>query len=48
VFETLIPRSVRLSVAPSFGQPINVYEPNGRGAEAYRNLAKEVMQRVST
>jgi chromosome partitioning protein len=47
VFETLIPRSVRLSEAPSFGQPITMYEPNGRGAEAYRNLAKEVMQRVS-
>jgi chromosome partitioning protein len=48
VFETLIPRSVRLSEAPSFGQPITLYEPNGRGAEAYRNLAKEVMLRVST
>jgi chromosome partitioning protein len=47
VFETLIPRSVRLSEAPSFGQPITIYEPNGRGAEAYRSLAKEVMQRVS-
>jgi chromosome partitioning protein len=47
VFETVIPRSVRLSEAPSFGQPINIYEPSGRGAEAYRNLAKEVMQRVS-
>jgi chromosome partitioning protein len=47
VFETLIPRSVRLSEAPSFGQPITIYEPNGRGAEAYRNLAKEVMLRVS-
>jgi chromosome partitioning protein len=47
VFETLIPRSVRLSEAPSFGQPITIYEPNGRGALAYRSLAKEVMQRVS-
>lgn len=47
VFETLIPRSVRLSEAPSFGQPITIYEPHGRGAEAYRALAKEVMFRVS-
>jgi chromosome partitioning protein len=47
VFDTLIPRSVRLSEAPSFGQPVTLYEPNGRGAEAYRSLAKEVMQRVS-
>lgn len=47
VFTTLIPRSVRLSEAPSFGQPITMYEPNGRGAQAYRNLAKEVMLRVS-
>jgi chromosome partitioning protein len=47
VFETLIPRSVRLSEAPSFGQPVTIYDPNGRGAEAYRALAKEVMLRVS-
>jgi chromosome partitioning protein len=47
VFETLIPRSVRLSEAPSFGQPVTIYEPNGRGAAAYRALAKEVMLRVS-
>ncbi len=46
VFETVIPRSVRLSEAPSFGQPITVYDKNGRGAEAYRDLAKEVMSRV--
>ncbi len=45
-FETLIPRTVRLSEAPSFGQPITMYEPNGRGARAYRDLAKEVMLRV--
>jgi chromosome partitioning protein len=47
VFETVIPRSVRLSEAPSFGQPVTLYEPHGRGAEAYRELAKEVMTRVS-
>jgi chromosome partitioning protein len=46
VFETLIPRSVRLSEAPSFGQPVTLYDPSGRGAEAYRQLAKEVISRV--
>jgi chromosome partitioning protein len=46
VFKTLIPRTVRLSEAPSFGQPVTLYDPNGKGAEAYRNLAKEVMDRV--
>lgn len=46
VFETLIPRSVRLSEAPSFGQPVTLYDPAGRGAEAYRRLAKEVIARV--
>jgi chromosome partitioning protein len=45
VFDTLIPRNVRLSEAPSFGQPINKYDPNCVGAAAYRNLAKEFLQR---
>jgi chromosome partitioning protein len=39
---TVIPRTVRLSEAPSFGQPINVYDPFSRGAIAYRELAKEI------
>jgi chromosome partitioning protein len=46
VFDTLIPRSVRLSEAPSHGLPITLYDPTGRGAEAYRSLAKEVLERV--
>jgi chromosome partitioning protein len=46
VFETLIPRSVRLSEAPSFGQPVTLFDPAGRGAQAYRDLAKEVIARV--
>jgi len=46
VFKTLVPRTVRLSEAPSFGQPVNLYDPTGKGAEAYRALAKEVMERV--
>jgi chromosome partitioning protein len=46
VFKTLIPRTVRLSEAPSFGQPVTLFDPHGKGAEAYRSLAKEVMDRV--
>jgi chromosome partitioning protein len=46
VFSTLIPRTVRLSEAPSFGKPVTVYDPLGKGAEAYRSLAKEVIERV--
>jgi chromosome partitioning protein len=43
VFETQIPRSVRLGEAPSFGKPILLYDIKSRGAEAYLNLAREVM-----
>lgn len=46
VFETMIPRTVRLSEAPSFGQPVTLYDPSGKGAMAYGELAKEVMNRV--
>ncbi|TLM78877.1 MAG: ParA family protein [Actinobacteria bacterium] len=46
VFTTMVPRTVRLSEAPSFGQPITIYDPSGKGANAYRELAKEVMSRV--
>lgn len=45
VFDTLIPRTVKLSEAPSFGQPITQYDPTGKGAQSYMNLAKEVVQR---
>ena len=45
VFETLIPRTVKLSEAPSFGQPITQYDPTGKGAQAYSALAKEVIKR---
>lgn len=41
VCRSVIPRSVRLSEAPSFGQPITVFDPSSRGALAYRDLAKE-------
>jgi chromosome partitioning protein len=42
VCKSIIPRTVRLSEAPSFGQPITVFDPSSRGAVAYRELAKEV------
>jgi chromosome partitioning protein len=44
VFQTIIPRSVRLSEAPSYGQAIIAYDSTSRGAEAYTQLAKEVIQ----
>lgn len=43
VYRTIIPRNVRLSEAPSHGEPIIVYDPRSKGAEVYRRLAKEVM-----
>ena len=45
VFETQIPRTVKLSEAPSFGQPITLYDPSGKGARSYMSLAKEVIAR---
>lgn len=45
VFETQIPRTVKLSEAPSFGQPITLYDPSGKGAQSYMSLAKEVIAR---
>nr|WP_241157306.1 AAA family ATPase [Adlercreutzia sp. ZJ242] len=45
VFSTLIPRTVKLSEAPSFGQPITQYDPRGKGSIAYTELAKEVINR---
>jgi len=45
VYDTIIPRSVRLSEAPSYGKPIIAYDPQCRGTEAYLNLAKEVLER---
>ncbi|OUO20160.1 AAA family ATPase [Collinsella sp. An307] len=45
-FKTLIPRTVKLSEAPSFGMPVINYAPNNKGAKAYRELAKEVIRRA--
>ena len=42
VYKTVVPRTVRLAEAPSFGQPVIVFDPTSRGASAYRDLAKEV------
>jgi chromosome partitioning protein len=44
-FNTVIPRSVRLSEAPSYGKPVLEYEPTSRGASAYADLAQELIER---
>ena len=44
IYETLIPRNVRLAEAPSYGMPINVYSSKSAGAQSYRNLAEEVIE----
>jgi chromosome partitioning protein len=44
VYKTIIPRNVRLSEAPSHGEPIIIYDPKSRGAEVYLDLAKEVVR----
>ena len=48
VFETIVPRSVRLSEAPSYGLPIALFRPESKGAEAYAALATEVLGRNAT
>lgn len=45
VFKTYIPRNVRLAEAPSYGEPIEVFDPKSAGAESYRKLAKELIKR---
>ena len=46
LFKTLVPRSIRLTEAPSYGQPVLEYDPASRGAEAYAALMQEYLQRV--
>ena len=45
IFDTIIPRNVRLAEAPSHGLPINLYDGNSTGADAYRKLAGEILER---
>lgn len=45
IFNTMIPRNIRLAEAPSFGEPITIYDPKSAGAESYRQLAKEIIER---
>lgn len=45
VYGTIIPRNIRLGEAPSFGKPISLYDPHSKGAEAYEELAKEIIER---
>jgi len=47
VYETVIPRNVRISEAPSFGQPVVFYDPASKGAEAYRAFAAEFTRRIA-
>ncbi|MBQ4308799.1 MAG: ParA family protein, partial [Lachnospiraceae bacterium] len=44
IYETLIPRNVRLAEAPSYGLPINIYDSRSTGAQSYRALAQEVIK----
>lgn len=46
LFKTTITRNVRLSEAPSFGQPIQYYDKHAKGAEAYNDVAKELLERI--
>lgn len=46
VSPTVVPRNVRLSEAPSFGQPISIYDPRSKGAQAYEQIAKELLSDV--
>jgi chromosome partitioning protein len=48
VFQTVIPRSIRLAEAPSYGKPIITYDVRSRGAESYIQLAKEILAHEQT
>lgn len=43
IYKTMIPRNIRLAEAPSYGMPIHMYDPKSAGAEAYMNLAEEII-----
>jgi chromosome partitioning protein len=46
VFNTVIPRNIRLSESPSFGKPIDLYDPNSQGAKSYLSLAQEFIDKI--
>jgi chromosome partitioning protein len=48
IFETIVPRSIRLAEAPSYGQAIAEYDPESRGAQAYRAVAEELLGRLGS
>ena len=45
IYKTIIPRNIRLAEAPSYGLPINLYDPRSKGAESYMKLAQEVIEK---
>jgi len=45
VFRTVIPLNIKLAEAPASGQPITLYDPSSTGAQAYKHLAQEIMER---
>jgi len=45
IYKTIIPRNIRLAEAPSYGMPINLYDPKSAGAESYMMLAEEVIHK---
>jgi len=47
LFRTVVPRNVRLAEAPSFGKPIILYDAASVGAQAYMNVARELMERIA-
>lgn len=47
VYQTIVPRNVRLAEAPSYGKPVNAFDKNSKGAQAYNALAQEILERVS-
>lgn len=48
VYQTIVPRNVRLAEAPSYGEPVISYSPNSKGARAYVKLADEILEKVKT
>ena len=48
VYQTIVPRNVRLAEAPSYGKPVIAFDKGSRGAQAYSALAKEILERVGS